>query len=375
MRRTLMLLIMTATLSVATPFGQTNTLDIYYIDTEGGQSTLFVLPSNESVLVDTGNSGTRDPGRIMEAANAAGVKKIDYLVVTHYHGDHIGGYPELSKRIPIARIVDHGPTSQPEQKHEIYDAAVAKGPHIVPKPGDILPVSGVAWTFVSVAGRTFQRNMENRPGAGRPNPYCADFKAKDAQGGSENGQSTSSVIEYGRFRTVDFGDLLWNVEGALMCPINRIGNIDVYLTTHHGLDLSNSKVAVWGLRPRVAIMNNGTTKGGQTGVYEAIEGAPGLEDLWQLHWSYNGLLEHNTPSRFIANIDDNAQLVAVLANESSRGVRDAQGNQQQVPYPHGAQGIADHSPAYWIKVSAQPDGSFTVSNSRNGFSKTYEARN
>jgi len=189
MRRALSLLVVVFALAVAKPFAQTGSkpLDIYYIDTEGGQSTLFVSPSGQAVLGDTGNNGTRDPDRIMEAINAAGVKKIDYLVITHYHGDHIGGYPELSKRIPIANIVDHGPTVQPEQKHEIYDEAVAKGPHIVPKPGDKLPVTGIDWTFVSVAGKTLKTNLPNAPGAGRPNPYCADFKPKDIQTDLENG--------------------------------------------------------------------------------------------------------------------------------------------------------------------------------------------
>jgi competence protein ComEC len=390
MRRVAMLLLMLA-LPVAVLLAQSagKTLDIYYVDTEGGQSTLFVSPSGQTVLVDTGNNGTRDPNRIMEAVKAAGVKQIDYLVITHYHGDHIGGYPELSKLIPIAHIVDHGPTVQPEQKHEIYDQGVAKGPHVVPKPGDKLPVTGIDWTFVSVAGKTLKTNLSGAPGAGRPNPYCADFKPKDVQTDLENGQSTGSVISYGKFRTIDLGDLLWNVEGDLMCPTNHIGTVDLYLTTHHGLDWSNSKVVVWAIQPRVAIMNNGTRKGGQLEVYDTLENTPGLEDLWQLHWSYNGMLEHNVPGRFIANVDDTAQVSAIVANPPTpasqplgpapaRGARGgAPPAANQAPggaYPAGVTGDPNHSPAYWIKVSAQSDGTFTVTNTRNGFSKTYKAR-
>ena len=400
MRRTAVLLLVLA-LSVALPFAQTpapKTLDIYAIDTEGGKATLFVSPSGQTVLIDTGNSGTRDPDRIMEAAAAAGVKQIDYLVITHYHGDHIGGFPELAKRIPILHIYDHGPTIQPEQKHEIYDAAVAKGPHVVPKVGDKLPVTGINWTFVSVAGNTLKTNMPGAPGAGKPNPYCADFKQKDIEADLENGQSTGSVISYGKFRMVDLGDLLWNNEGELMCPTNHIGTVDLYDTSHHGLSWSNSKALIYALAPRVVIMNNGTRKGGEIETYETLESAPGLEDLWQLHWSFNGVLEHNPPGRFIANMEDAASASAIVANPptpaASRlgppGPRGAGAGARAGGAPgapggpggpggpgagRGGPAGGNHSPAYWIKVSVQADGTFTVTNARNGFAKTYSARN
>jgi competence protein ComEC len=385
MRRTIaisFLLLMVLMLTATRPFAQTaaKTLDIYYIDTEGGQATLFVSPTGQSVLVDTGNAGMRDPERIFEATKTAGIKQIDYLVITHYHGDHIGGFLELAKLIPIMHYVDHGPTVQPEQNtpaKQAYDAAIAKGPYMVAKPGDKVPVTGIDWIIVSAAGKTLKTNMTGQPGAGRTNTYCADSKPKDIQTDLENGQSTGSVITYGKFRTVHLGDLLWNVEGELMCPTNHIGTVDVYLTTHHGLDHSNSKQVVHALQPRVVIMNNGTRKGGQLESYQTFETSPGLENLWQLHWSYNGMLHHNVPSQFIANIDSPAQVAALVANSPAAGAAPAPaagGAPAQSAFPNGPQGVAAHSPAFWIKASAQSDGTFTVTNSRNGFSKTYRAR-
>lgn len=341
------------------------TLDIYSIDTEGGQATLFVSPSGETALIDTGFPGARDPGRIVEAMHAAGAKQIDYLVITHYHGDHIGGYQELAKLVPIKHLVDHGPTVQPEQNIEskqAYDLAITKGSHIVVKPGDKLPIAGIDWTIVSAAGKTLKSNLPGAPGAGRANPYCADFKSKEITVDLENGQSVGSVISYGRFRTIDLGDLLWNLEAQLACPVNRIGTVDLLVVTHHGTAWSGAPAFINALRPKVALMNNGTRKGAMLETFETLESAPGLQNLWQLHWSVNGGLEHNAPGRFIANLEDAATTAAVIANPPP-------------PVALGTRppdiGNPNHSPAYWIKVSAQADGTFTVTNARNGFSKTY----
>jgi competence protein ComEC len=411
-------------LAVSAPVAQTQprsakTLDIYYIDTEGGQATLFVSPAGESLLVDTGNPGGRDTDRIQAAMADAGVKQIDHLVITHYHVDHVGGLQELVKRVSVKHFYDHGPTIETQREQvpgfqAAYAEIYSKATHTVLKPGDRVPFAGVDWQIVAAAGNVIKTNMPGAPGAGKQNPYCADFKPKDIQTDLENGQSTSSVITFGKFRTVDFGDLLWNVEGELMCPTNHIGAVDLYLTTHHGLDWSNSKVVVYALQPRVAVMNNGTRKGGQIETFETLESSPGLEDLWQLHWSYNGLIEHNAPGRFIANIDDKATIAELVGNpptpstsllgppQPRRGGSPASasggsvapaviapGGQGQppvagtAPSPAGRSGpgsfgrgnaAAAHTPAYWIKVSAQADGTFMVTNARNGFSKTYKAR-
>ena len=292
------------------------TLQIYYIDTEGGQATLFVAPSGESLLVDVGNPGGRDTDRIMLALEDAGVKQIDHLVLTHYHGDHVGGLAEFAKRVPIKRFYDHGPAAEGdraggqgfmEQYAQIHAGAV----RTVVKPGDKLPFPGLDITVVSSAGQVLKSNL---PGAGRPNPACAGFTEKDLSKvfDPDNAYSVGFVLGFGRFRTIDLGDLTWNHEGQLMCPANRIGTVDLYLTTHHGINQSNAPAIVHGLQPRVAIMNNGTRKGGSLETFQALESSPGLEDLWQLHWSHNVMVEHNAPGVFIANIEDNATVANIL---------------------------------------------------------------
>jgi hypothetical protein len=308
-----------------------------------------------------GNEGGRDAARIVEAAQAAGVTRIDYLVITHYHGDHIGGYAELVKRLPVANYVDHGKTVQPEQNSaskQAYDATVAHAPHRIVRPGDRLPVRGLDWIIVSAGGRTLNDALAG-PGAGRPNPDC------EVTTDLENAQSVGSVISYGRFRTVDLGDLLWNWELRLACPINRIGTVDVLLTTHHGMSWSGPRALVHALHPRVVVMNNGTRKGAQVDTFQTIWSSPGLEDLWQLHWSVNGMLEYNAPGLFIANLESPGTVSALLLHPP--GAPAAGTRPPDIGNP-------EHAPAYWIHVSARADGSFTVSNSRNGFAKAYAHR-
>jgi beta-lactamase superfamily II metal-dependent hydrolase len=349
--------------TVATAQNQSSkTLDMYVVDTEGGHAVLYVSPTGESLLEDTGNPGGRDTDRIMAAIAAAGVKQIDHLILTHYHVDHVGGLEELSKRISIRHFIDHGATVEPHEQvpdfQKTYAALYANAKHTVAKPGDKIPFGGVDIAVVTSAAQVIKTPL---PGGGKPNPACADFKPRDeSHVDPENPQSVGVVYTFGRFRTVNLGDYTWNAEQNLMCPNNPIGKVDLYLTSHHGIDQSGSPALVHGLQPEVAIMHNSTRKGGAVQTMQVLYTSPGLENIWQLHWAYAAGMEWNTPGLFIANIEDPAALSAFLT-------RSAGG-------PGPGQGRGGHTgPAFWIKVSARADGSFTVTNTRNNFSKAYNA--
>jgi beta-lactamase superfamily II metal-dependent hydrolase len=338
----------------------TKPLEIYVVDTEGGKAALYVSPAGQSLLIDSGNPGGRDTDRIMAAVADAGVKQIDHLISTHYHGDHVGGVQELAARIPIRDYIDHGPSVEPREPlpgfNQAYAALYGKARHTVVKPGDRVPITGLDWRIVTSGGQAIKTPL---PGGGRPNPACTQFSPKQAAADDDNAQSVGSVITFGRFRAIDLGDLLWNKESELMCPNNPIGPVDVYFVTHHGLDVSGSATVVHGVRPRVAVMQNGTGKGAAFEAMATMRSSPGLEDIWQLHWAYGAGLEQNSAGLFIANVEPPATVAAVLtATAPGSG-------------PAGAAAAGAHTPAYWIKVSAQEDGTFTVTNSRNGFSKTY----
>lgn len=351
---------------VAAPVAQTRarqTLDIYVVDVEGGNATLFVSPSGESLLMDTGNGGAaarRDADRIMAAITDAGLTQIDHLITTHWHGDHFGAMAELANRIPIRHFIDHGPSvqSQPASDaflKDVYPGLYGKAKRTIAKPGNRIPIRGLDWRIVTSAGEAIKTPL---PGAGQPNPLCAAFEPQDLDA-TENAQSVGSVVTFGRFKAVHLGDLTWNKEFDLMCPTNRIGRADVFFVTHHGQPVSNAAVVVHALQSRVAIMNNGTRKGGQPAAMRIIHSAPRLEDLWQVHFSTLSGQEHTAPGLFIANVvDDQADTMPIAAIAQ--------------PGPGAPPAPVHNGPAYWIKVSAKQDGSFTVSNARNGFSKTYK---
>jgi beta-lactamase superfamily II metal-dependent hydrolase len=352
-----------AALSASAQGSAGKTLNIYVVDVEGGNATLFVSPSGESLLIDTGNAGAaapRDAGRIMAAAHDAGITRIDHLITTHWHGDHVGGLAELATRIPIRHFIDHGANVQPapgidEFLKDGYPRLYEKGTHTIVKPGDRIAVAGLDVLVVSSAGQVLTTAL---PGAGKANPYCAAFKP--TINSAEDAQSVGTYIRFGRFRALHPGDLPTTKEFELMCPNSRIDAVDVLLGLHHGQDTSNSEVLVHAIRPRVAIVNNGTRKGGWPVVMKTIFSSPGLEDVWQIHFSLLGGQEYTVPGMFIANAVDDQPAAMPIA---------------PAPLPAGADAPpppAHEGPAYWIKVAARADGVFTVTNARNGFSKTYE---
>jgi competence protein ComEC len=310
-------------------------LNIYFIDVEGGQSTLIVTPSGQSLLVDAGYAEPfgRDPRRILAAAKDAGIARIDYLLLTHFHSDHIGGVAELEKHIAIGAIVDHdGITSSDPtvvKPFNQYTPARKKVKnHIVPKVGDRLPLADVDAIVVSSAGTTLAHAL---PGAGDRNPACSASPQAPHEP-IENPRSTGFRLQFGAFRFLDLGDLTGKPLYALGCPTDLIGPVDLYLIPHHGNDDVTDPAVYAAFKPRVAIVNNGETKGGGAELLAALRNVEGLADVWQLHRSKNPGAMNFADDR-IANLDTQS--------------------------------------AHWIKVAAREDGSFTVTNGRTGASKSY----
>ena len=360
--------------SAVLPIAQTRTsktLDIYVIDVEGGNSQLYVTPSGESVLIDTGNAGAaavRDAERIAAAVKDAGLTEIDHLITTHFHGDHVGGIIDVAARVPVREFIDHGPNVQPAAQIDSllqqYAQLYGKARHTVAHPGDRVPVAGLDWRIVSAGGQVIKTPL---PGGGGPNAYCGTFKKHDVNpvagtpvGNTEDEQSVGSHVTFGRFRLLYLGDFTWNQEFELNCPANRIGTVDLLVASRHGQPSSNSEVLVHAVQPRVILMNDGPRKGGQPSAMKILLGAPRLEDLWQVHFSELGGQEYTVPGMFISNVVDNQPPTMPVA--------------PLTPPARGAPGTsapAHNGAAYWIKVSAQTDGRFTVTNARNNFSKTY----
>ena len=333
---------------VRTPVPAPGIMEIYFVDTEGGQSVLIVSPSNgilgarETLLIDAGNLTNppgRDADRIVAAMKDAGVDRIDYMVVSHYHGDHVGGVAALADKVPIRRVYDPGPFADELAGNRAagfnsYLPVRAKMHVTVPKPGAKIPVAGLDVNIVSSAG-----DLTTMPVPGvraAANPLCATAKEREQDNTPNNYESIGMTIDFGKFRYLDLADLTWNQEIQLVCPRNLLGTFALYRTTRHGGDWSGAEALVHTIRPRVAVMNNNPTKGGTPGTFQIVRSSPGIEDFWQLHSSDFVSKEVNSPDNFVAN------------------------------FTTGDTGA-------FIKVTARPDASFTVKNGRNGFTKDYRA--
>ena len=334
---------------------QSRNLDIYWIDVEGGAATLIVGPSGDSLLYDAGYAvDDRDAKRIYAAAQQAGLKKIDAFVLSHYHGDHVGGLPALAKMIPIDRFFDHGDAVEDvdRERLEIYKK-VAGSKRTTVKAGDVLPLKGVQAQVVASDTKFIARPLKG----GGPNPLCATAEQK-APAAPENGRMVGALFTYGKFRFLDLADLDWANEMALTCPVNKLGTVTIWQSDRHGSLFGAGAPALLGaIKPQVIVVNNGPRKGlGQVDQnaksianaavantspgysYEKIAKLPGVEDIWQGHLALADP-EHNTARDRIANFEETAE---------------CKGN--------------------WIKASVAPDGKFTITNGRNNFSKTYTAR-
>ena len=311
-------------------------LQIYFIDVEGGQATLVVSPSGQSLLIDTGWPGYegRDADRILAAAHQAGLTQIDYVLITHYHRDHVGGVPQLVDGIKVGTFVDHGPNLEDSRvtrtDYAAYEKATAGHARVTVKPGWGLPLKGIEVRVLAAAGDHMAAPL---PGAGEANKYCASEPAASADD-TENARSIGVLVTYGHFRFLDLGDLTKKKELELACPNNMIGTVDLFLATHHGGDLSNPKALDWALHPRVAVIDNGPRKGSSPAAWQIVHDSPGLEDLWQLHYAAESDRDHNVDADHIANVKENCE-------------------------------------GKFIKVTASADGSFTLTNTRTGAQKTY----
>ncbi len=341
MTKSVVVLVCVVVLLAAPSAAAPRPLEVYFIDVEGGNATLIIGPAGQSMLIDAGWPGPddRDADRIIQVVKVARLKQIDYMVVTHYDTDHVDNVPRLIAKlpIPVRAFVDHGGPVFHDEKNlarvQPYFALRNRARHIVPKPGDLLPMKAVQVKVVTSAGETIQAQ-----GDGTVNAACTGT-SKPQLVHDENEASLGLLFTYGKFRMLDLADLLAGKEHELICPNNPIGTASVFIVDAHGLPVSNTQELVHGVKPQVAIMNNAAHKGGGGSVWDVLSNSPSMEDVWQLHYSVADGERANPPAQFVL---------------STSGEKDCEGG--------------------WFKLSAWPDGSFQVSNSRTGFSKTYKPR-
>jgi beta-lactamase superfamily II metal-dependent hydrolase len=354
-------------------------LKVVSIDVEGGGGTLFVTPEGTSLLIDTGwptgagllasPDGARNSAdRIVAAARKLGVKKIDYLIITHYHMDHVGGMVDLARRIPIGTFIDHGPNAEhlkpgevvppdlkggsPDELYPKYLDVIKGHKHIVARPGQVIAMGSMTDTIVASDGKVLSAPLA---GAGAPNAACNSAQAKSTkpEGGAENTHSVASLISYGKVKIAAFGDLSWKKEYELSCPAGKLGHVQVLIATQHGSDISSNPASIADMKPDIAVVGMSGKKGGDVGPIKTIQASPGLMDLWQTHESYAHPALGARDKRMVANLNPSKDAIAAHA-----------GQMFTVPPDMG----------YNISLSITRSGSVTVTNSRNGFSKTYQVK-
>ena len=287
------------------------TLDIYFIDVEGGAATLIVTPLGESLLVDSGFPGERDSKRIAHVArDVAGLTQIDHYVTTHFHLDHVGGIPDLSKLIPVKNYYDHGipePLSA-DIRPELITAyrQTMQGKSITLKPGDSIKMRPPVKYLAPLQVRILSADgivLGEKPGAAQIQPCGPNFKAQP-EDKTDNNKSVGFLLTFGRFQFFDGGDLTWNIEDRLVCPKNLVGPVDVYQANQHGYDSSNNPEFIHELKPRVAIINNGPRKGGEARTYATLKGTSEVEAIYQLHRNVRTTDTDNAPAEFVANDEE-----------------------------------------------------------------------
>ena len=299
-------------------------LDVIWNDVEGGAATLIITPKGESILIDSGNPGVRDSGRIHKSATEAGLKKIDHYITTHLHGDHFGGAAELSKLIPIGTVWDNGiPETDPDGRNDsswplkiraYKEMTVDK--RDVMAPGRELPLKQLDGPKVSIHCMAAKQKVIDAPNAAANTCGEPKRKAKDT---SDNANSIVLLIEFGKFQMYVGGDLTWNVEETLVCPKNVVGEVDVYQVTHHGLDQSNNPLVVSALKPTVSVMMNGTTKGCEAETFATLKATPSIKAMYQVHRNLRADSQNNTAPEFIANLEKECQAVPVKMTVAADG--------------------------------------------------------
>jgi beta-lactamase superfamily II metal-dependent hydrolase len=348
-----------ASLFAAAPMGAQaagKDLKIYYIDVEGGASTLYVTPQGHTLLIDVGwpaGMGGEKGGpvptpnmsqRVLDELKALGIKKLDYFALSHYHVDHIGGAVDVVTNIPVGTFLDHGPNREPprpdatpaqaatstEGRYQTYMAAIAGKPHQVLKPGDVFNIDNLKLTVVTADAQIIDHSLAASP---QPGVDCDKTTSKERTGGEENVRSVGLVMTWGKVRVMHLGDLTWNMENKLVCPTNMVGKVDLMLIDNHGTDLSNSPNLLKSVEPKIVVFDNGVTKGADPFVLEEVRALPSLKGMWQLHFATRSPGDNTAPDEIANPLGDDGK------------------------YP--------------LEADVDAAGKITMINPRNGFKQTY----